>query len=71
MIPRAMLSAQMPVQLRLTSVLGDVVYDTLPGWDGGQACYCAHTAFANSAQNSLRILELDLCGLCRLPLVCG
>jgi hypothetical protein len=26
----------MPVRLRLTSVLGDSVYDTLPDWGGGQ-----------------------------------
>ena len=26
----------MPVHLRLTSVLGDAVYDTLPDWGGGQ-----------------------------------
>ena len=26
----------MPVRLRLTSVLGDAVYDTLPDWGGGQ-----------------------------------
>lgn len=25
----------MPVQLRLTSVMGDVVEDTLPDWTGG------------------------------------
>jgi len=26
----------MPVQLRLTSVIGDTVTDTLPSWSGGQ-----------------------------------
>jgi hypothetical protein len=28
----------MPVHLRLTSVAGDAVYDTLPGWGGGPVC---------------------------------
>lgn len=32
----------MPVHLRLTSVLGDSVYDTLPDWGGGQVGVLAH-----------------------------
>jgi hypothetical protein len=33
----------MPVKLRLTSVLGDAVFDSLPDWGGGQVGSLAHT----------------------------
>lgn len=46
----------MPVQLRLTSVLGDVVYDTLPGWSGGQVCVYTYL-----------FLPLHACSLSELP----